>query len=173
MADNGEGGGEKPRTDITELRQQVLTLVSRNFQGAAEKPIDEVASRVLTKRRKKWRKRHNLTSEGNKPNTSTNSFRFSPRPRKRHEKPSRFCSTVGARPPDPGLRSEKEQLTEQFYQCGERLLVCRRSGYSLARQLERDKRRFQLQVAVSQASLPVGHLGTWLHVLFVGKVQAH
>ena len=76
MADNGEGGGEKPRTNITELRQQVLTLVVRNFEGAAEKPIDDVVSRVLTKRRKKWRKRHNLPSEGNKLSTSINNLRF-------------------------------------------------------------------------------------------------
>jgi hypothetical protein len=54
---------------------------------------------------------------------------------------------VGARPPDPGLRGEKERLTEQFYQCGERLLACRNSGYALARQLESNKRRLQLQVA--------------------------
>ena len=76
MADNGKGGGAKPRTDITGLRQQVLTLVSRNFEGAAEKPIDEVACRVLTKRRKKWRKRHKLPSEGNKLSTSDKTRSF-------------------------------------------------------------------------------------------------
>ena len=157
MADNGEGGGEKPRTDITGLRQQVLTLVARNFEGAAEKPIDEVVSRVLTKRRKKWRKRHNLPSEGNKLSTYKTTFVSRPRQLRVAERVHRFCFAVGARPPDPGLRCEKERLTEQFYQCGERLLACRNSGYALARQLESNKRRLQLQVAVRLETLPVSH----------------
>ena len=70
MADTGEGGSVKRGTDIAELRQQVLTFVARSLRGAVEKPIDEAVSRVLSKRRRKWRKRHNLPSEGNKPNTS-------------------------------------------------------------------------------------------------------
>lgn len=69
MADNREGGGGNGKANITELRKQVLTLVSRNFEGTVEKPIDDVVSRVLAKRRKKWRKRHNLSSEGAKPIT--------------------------------------------------------------------------------------------------------
>ena len=68
MADNGEGGGGNDSSAIAEIRKQVLTLVTRNFEGAIEKPIDDVVSRVLSKRRKKWRKRHCL-SKGTKPNT--------------------------------------------------------------------------------------------------------
>lgn len=69
MADNSEGGGSTVKANIAELRKQVLTLVARNFEGTVEKPIDDVVSRILYKRRKKWRKRHNLSCEGAKPNT--------------------------------------------------------------------------------------------------------
>ena len=150
MADNGEGGDEKPGTDIAQLRQQVLTFVARSLQGAAEKPIDEVVSRVLTKRRRKWRRRHNLPSEGNKLSTFSHSPHLSPGPRETLKNCRRFCFVVGERPPDAALRSRKEELTEQYYERGEKLLACRRSGYSLARQLEGDKRRLQLQIAVGQ-----------------------
>lgn len=66
MADNGEGGDENRSSNIAELRKQVLSLVTRRFEGTIEKPISDVVSRVLCKRRKKWRKRHDLPSEGKK-----------------------------------------------------------------------------------------------------------
>ena len=66
MADNGEGGKGSSSSNIAELRKQVITLVARKFEGTIEKPIDDVVSNVLTKRRKKWRKRHKLPAQGEK-----------------------------------------------------------------------------------------------------------
>ena len=68
MADCGEGGVGKTSSNIAELRKQVLTWAARNFEGTLEKPIDDDVSRLLAKRRKKWRKRHNLPPEGEKLN---------------------------------------------------------------------------------------------------------
>ena len=66
MADNSEGGNGSSSSNIAELRKQVITLVARKFEGTLEKPIDDVVSKVLNKRRKKWRKRHKLPAEGEK-----------------------------------------------------------------------------------------------------------
>ena len=84
-----------------------------------------------------------------------------------------FCFVVGTRPPDPALRGEKEALTEQYYESGEKLLASRTSGYSLARQLENDKRKLQLQVAVSEkAFLVCQFLYDVGVILSIGKVSA-
>lgn len=142
MADYSEGGVESKSSNIAELRKQVLSLVTRKFEGTIEKPIDDVVSGVLMKRRKKWRRRHNLPSEGEK-RKSINEISS--------QWPLNvvlICTTVTSRPPEPALRDEKEQLTDQYYEAGERLLICRRSSYALARQLERGKRELQLQAAV-------------------------
>lgn len=71
MADYSEGGVESKSSNIAELRKQALSLVTRKFEGTVEKPIDDVVSGVLVKRRKKWRRRHNLPSEGEKRKVST------------------------------------------------------------------------------------------------------
>ena len=68
MADNREGVGDSRAPSISELQKQVLSLVVRRFESTVEKPIDEVVLKVLSKRRKKWRRRHHLTPrEGQKP----------------------------------------------------------------------------------------------------------
>ena len=70
MADNIEGVDESRSSNVAEVRKQVLTLVTRKFEGTIEKPIDNVVLKVLSKRRKKWRKRHHLSPKGKKPSTS-------------------------------------------------------------------------------------------------------
>lgn len=162
MADYSEGGVECKSSNIVELRKQVLSLVTRKFEGTIEKPIDDVVSGVLLKRRKKWRRRHHLSSEGEKLNIPTKSLVSG------HYVPL-ICMAVTSRPPDPALRDEKEQLTDQYYQSGERLLVCRRSSYALARELEREKRKLQLQAAVCSSML----LETHCHYMFfhIGEIS--
>ena len=68
MADNREAAGESQAASISELQDQVLSIVVTKLERTVEKPIDNIVLKVLSKRRKKWRKRHHLVArEGEKP----------------------------------------------------------------------------------------------------------
>ena len=68
MAHNREAAGERQAPSISELQDQVLNIVVTKLEGTIEKPIDNIVLKVLSKRRKKWRRRHHLVlREGEKP----------------------------------------------------------------------------------------------------------